>query len=58
VERKGKTEIHTKFWWGKMKQTDHIEIHGTLQRITFIWMLKKYDDRAGNGLIWLRIGTS
>lgn len=41
VECTGKTEMHIKFWWRKVKQTDHIEVQVTEGRITLQLILNK-----------------
>ena len=49
-------EVHTEFWWGNMKERDHLEDPDLDRRIILKRTLKKWD-RAWTGLIWLRIGT-
>jgi hypothetical protein len=53
--RKG--EAHTGFWWGKLKERDHLEDPDVDWRIKLRWIFRKWDVGAWTGLIWLRIGT-
>jgi len=49
--------VHTGTWWGKLRERDHLEDLGTDGRIISKWILKKLDDGAWTGLVWLRIGV-
>jgi hypothetical protein len=50
-------EVHTGFWWGDLREGDHLEDRGIDGRIILKWIFKKWDWGAWTGLIWLRIGT-
>jgi hypothetical protein len=51
----GKREMHTGFWWGKVKEIDHLGDLGVDGR-TLLLILKEWDEMAWIGLIWLRTG--
>ena len=59
VEGKG---VITEFWWGYLKERDHLEDRGVSESVILKQIFKKRDWRAGIGLIWFRIkqagGTS
>jgi hypothetical protein len=51
-------EVHTGFWWGNLKERDHLENKDIDGRIILRWILRKWDVGVWTGLSWLRIGTS
>jgi hypothetical protein len=53
----GKREVHTGFWWGDLREGDHLGDPGVDWRIILKWISKKRDGVAWIGLSWLRIGT-
>jgi len=53
----GREEVHTGFWWGNLRERDHLEDPGVDGKIIIKWVLRKRDVGAWTGLIWLRIGT-
>jgi hypothetical protein len=53
----GKREVHTGFWWGDLRESDHLRDRGVDGRIILKWIFKKWDVVAWTGLSWLRIGT-
>ena len=53
----GTGEIHTGFWWGKLREEVHLEDSRVEGNIILKSSLKKWDGRAWTGLIWLRIWT-
>jgi len=53
----GRTEVYTGFWWGNLRERDHLEDPGVNGRIILRWISRKWDVRAWTGSMWLRIGT-
>jgi hypothetical protein len=47
VARIGKRAIHTGFWWGYLRESDHLGDPGVDGRIVLKWIFKKWD---GHGL--------
>ena len=41
-------EMHTGFWWGNLKDRDHIEDIGLASRIILKWMFRKWDGKQGH----------
>jgi hypothetical protein len=52
----GKREVHAGFWWGDLREGDHLEDPCVDERIILKWLFKNWD-RVWTGLSWLRIGT-
>jgi hypothetical protein len=54
---RGTRKVHTEFWYGNLRERDHLGDPGVDGRIILKWALKTLDEEAWTGLIWLRIGT-
>jgi hypothetical protein len=39
----GKREVHTGFWWGDLREDDHLGEPGVDGRIILKWIFKKWD---------------
>jgi len=50
-------EVYTGFWWGNLRERDHLEDPGVDGRIILSWILRKWDVWVWTELIWLGIGT-
>jgi hypothetical protein len=57
VARMGREEMYIWFWWGNVREGDHLEYPGVDGRIILRWIFTKCDVRAWTGSIWLRTGT-
>jgi len=57
VARMGRGEAYTGFWWGNLRERDHLGDPGVNRRIILRWIFRKFDVGARTGLIWLVIGT-
>jgi hypothetical protein len=49
-------EVHIGFWWGNLREDDHLEDLGIDGRLILKWVFKKWMG-VWTGLIWLRIGA-
>ena len=50
-------EVHTEFWWGNLRERDHMEETGVDCRIILRWIFRKWVAKTWTRLSWLRIGT-
>jgi len=44
------------FWWGNLRERDHLEDTRIDGRILLRWILRKWVGWAWTGLMWLRAG--
>jgi hypothetical protein len=56
VARLGKSKVHTGFWWGDLREGEHLGGPGIGGRIILKWIFKQRDG-AWTRLSGLRIGT-
>jgi hypothetical protein len=54
VWRKG--EVYTGFWWGNLREGEHLECPGVDGRITLRWIFRKWDVGLWTESSWLMIG--
>jgi hypothetical protein len=52
----GRGEVYTEFWWGNLRERNHLEDTAVDERLILIWILRKWDmggwyglDVAGSG---------
>ena len=53
----GRVEAYTGFWWGNLRERDHLEDPGVHGRIILRWVFGKWDVGVRTRSSWLRIGT-
>jgi hypothetical protein len=51
IARRGKSEVHTGFWWGALREGDHFGHPGVYGRIILTWIFKKWD----GGMDWIEL---
>jgi hypothetical protein len=47
----GGAEAYTGFWWGNLKERDHLGYPGADGKIILRWIFRKWDVEAWTGLI-------
>jgi hypothetical protein len=58
VARMGRGEVYTGFWWGNLRERNHMEDPDIDRRIILKWIFRKWDVVTWTGSVCLRIGTS
>jgi hypothetical protein len=53
----GRGEVHTGFWWGKLRGGNHLKNPGIDGKIILKQIVRQWDGEAWTGLICLRIET-
>ena len=49
-------EAYTRFWWGNLRERDHLRDLGLDGRIILRWFFRKCYVEVWTGSSWLRIG--
>jgi hypothetical protein len=49
--------VYTGFWWGSLREGDHLKDRGIDRRIILRWIFRKWDMEVWIGSIWFRIRT-
>ena len=57
VARIGRGEVYTGFWWGNLREREHLEDPGADGRIILRWIFRKPDMEVWTVCSRLRIGT-
>jgi len=52
----GAFSTYTGFWWGNLRERDHLEDPGLCERIILRWIFRKWDVVTWTGSIWFRTG--
>ena len=50
-------EAYTGFWWGNLREREHLGDPGLDGKIVLRWIFRKWDVGVWTGSSWLRIGT-
>ena len=57
VARRGKGEAYARFWWGNLREINHLEDPGIDGRKMLRWIFGKWNVGAWTGSSWFKIGT-
>jgi hypothetical protein len=53
----GRGEVYTGFWWGNLREREHLEDPGVDGRIILRGIFRKWDLGVWTGSTWVRVGT-
>jgi len=54
---RGRREVHTGYWWGNLRESDHFGDPGVDGRVILRLIFRKWDVGGWTGLICFRIRT-
>jgi hypothetical protein len=57
LERRGRVEAYTGFWWRNLRERDHLRDPSVDGRIILRWMFRTWNVGVWIGLSWLMIET-
>ena len=57
VALRGRGNVYTGFWWGNLRERDHLEGREKDGRIILRWIFWNVGGGVWTGLSWLMIGT-
>ena len=52
----GKAEVYTGFWWGNLREGDHLVDPDVVGRIILRWIFRKCDVGVWTESSWFRVG--
>ena len=52
----GREVVYIGFWWGNLREINHLYNLGVDERIILRWIFRNWNEKAWTGSIWLRIG--
>ena len=53
----GRGEVYTGFWWGNLKEKDHLGYPGVDGRIILRWIFREWDMGVWTGSMWHAVGA-
>ena len=56
VARRGRVEVYTGFWWGNLRERDHVGNQGLDGKIIVRWIFRKWYVGVWTESSWLSIG--
>ena len=54
VQHTTTNQVYTGFWWGNLRERNHLEDPGVEERITLRWIFRKWDVGVWTGSMWLK----